>query len=81
MFLSEITNRGNIAVLGKLMAFAEARQKMLAENIANIDMPGYKTKQLDPTVFQAAMRRAIGARGTHPGASLELPATDQFHED
>ena len=43
MFLSDITNRGNIAVLGKLMAFAEARQKMLAENIANIDMPGYKT--------------------------------------
>ena len=81
MFLSEITNRGNIPVLEKLMAFAEARQRMLAENIANIDMPGYKTKQLDPAVFQAAMRRAIDERSTHPGAPLELPATDQFHED
>ncbi len=81
MFLSEITNRGNIPVLGKLMAFAEARQKMLAENIANIDMPGYKTKQLDPKVFQAAMRRAIDERGTQPGAPLKLPVTGQFHED
>ena len=81
MFLSDITNRGNIPVLEKLMAFAEARQKMLAENIANIDMPGYKTKQLDPAVFQAAMRRAIDERGSHPGASLELPATDQFYQD
>ncbi len=63
------------------MAFAEARQKMLAENIANIDRPGYKTKQLDPAVFQASLRTAMDNRKSHPGTPLELPATDQFHQD
>ena len=81
MFLSEITNRGNIPVLEKLLAFAEARQTMLADNLANIDTPGYRIKQLDPKAFQAAMRRAIEERGGDPRRALEIPETEQFHLD
>ena len=81
MFLSEITNRGNIPVLEKLLAFAEARQKMLADNLANIDTPGYRMKRLDPGVFQRALRRAIDDRGSDPRRALEIPATEQFHLD
>ncbi len=81
MFLGEITNRGNIPVLAKLMAFAEARQKVLADNIANIDTPGYKVKNLDPKVFQAALGQAIDERGSDPRKPLVLPRTEQFYED
>ncbi len=81
MFLSEITNRGNIPVLEKLMAFAEARQKLLAENIANIDTPGYKVKLLDPRVFQTALGRAIDERDGDPKKPLEIGETEQFHLD
>lgn len=81
MFLSEITNRGSIPVLEKLMAFTEARQKMLAENIANITTPGYRIKQLDPQAFQRALGRAIDERDGDPKKSLDIPATEQFHLD
>lgn len=81
MFLSEITNRGNIPVLEKLMAFTEARQKMLAENIANITTPGYRTKQLDPQAFHRALGRAIDDRDGDAKKPLEIPATEQFHLD
>ena len=81
MYLSDITNRGNIPVLEKLMAFTQARHKVLAENIANIDTPGYKTKQLDPRLFQAALSRAIEDRDGGPGKSLDIPTTDQFRLD
>ena len=81
MFLGDITNRGNIPVLAKLMAFAEARQKVLADNIANIDTPGYKVKNLDPKVFQAALGQAIDERGSDPRKPLVLPRTEQFYED
>ena len=81
MFLGEITNRGNIPVLAKLMAFAEARQKVLADNIANIDTPGYKVKNLDPQAFQAALGQAIDERGGDPRKPLNLPRTEQFYED
>lgn len=81
MFLSEITNRGSIPVLEKLMAFTEARQKMLAENIANITTPGYRIKQLDPQAFQRALGRAIDERGGDPKKPLDIRATEQFHLD
>lgn len=81
MFLGDITNRGNIPVLAKLMAFAEARQKVLADNIANIDTPGYKVRSLDPRAFQAALGQAIDERGNDPRKSLKLPRTEQFYED
>lgn len=81
MFLGDITNRGNIPVLAKLMAFAEARQKVLADNIANIDTPGYKVKNLDPRVFQAALGQAMDERGSDPRKPLRLPSTEQFYED
>lgn len=46
--------------------FAEERHQVLAENVANIDTPGYPTRQLDPREFQAALNDALKA--TRPGA-------------
>jgi len=73
---SEIANFGTIPVLEKTLAFVEARNKMLAENIANITTPGYRARQLDVGAFQAALREAVARRA--PGEELVLKAGDEF---
>ena len=81
MFITAITNRGNIPVLEKTMAFAEARQLVLAENIANIETPGYRTRHLDPALFQRALSRALDRRGGDPRQPLAIERTAQFRLD
>ncbi len=44
------------------------RQQMIASNMANIDTPGYHTKDLN---FGAAMRRVMDEGGSGSGALLE----------
>jgi flagellar basal-body rod protein FlgB len=51
------------STLEHYMDLLSARQKLVASNIANIDTPGYKTKDID---FQAEFRALI--EGTQPRA-------------
>ncbi len=81
MWLDNLINRGRLPVLEKVTAFAEARHRVLAENIANIDTPGYRAKQLDPKLFQAKLAEAIETRRDATGEPLRLEATRQFHTD
>lgn len=50
---------GSIGVLEHVAAFAEARHGLLAGNIANLDTPGYKTRDLSVDTFQAQLKEAI----------------------
>jgi len=45
--------------LEQTAAFTQARQKILAENIANIDTPGYRRKKVDLRSFQQALQDAL----------------------
>ncbi|MCG3137965.1 MAG: Flagellar basal body rod protein FlgB [Phycisphaerae bacterium] len=81
MYLADLVNSGNIPVLEKLMAFSEARHQVLAENIANIDTPNYRTQQLDPKAFQAALRRAVETHSGDPRKRLEISSHEQFRQD
>jgi len=81
MWLADVTEAGSGPALEKMMAYAEERHRMLAENIANIDTPGYKTKQLDPKLFQAKLREAIEERGDDKTQRLKIGATQQFYQD
>lgn len=81
MFLADVVNRGNIPLLEKVVAFTEARHKVIAENVANIDTPGYRTKHLDPVKFQEALGKALSRRKEDPSGALELPSTREFHTD
>jgi len=67
-------------LLEKTLAFNEARQRMLAENIANVSTPGYRARQLDASAFQRALRDA-SERRTARGGSFELERTDQFRTE
>ena len=78
MFLTDIVNRGTLPALEKLAAFTEKRQRVLAENIANIDTPNYKVKHLDPKGFQAALGEALDRRKQDPSQPFVMASHEQF---
>ncbi len=78
--LSQLTAAGAFPMLEKTLAFAEARNQMLAENIANITTPGYRTRQLSVSEFQKALQEASEGRDK-PGGRFVLPTTKEFCED
>lgn len=62
MFLSDVTDRGATPALINVMAFNEARLKMIAQNVANIGTPGYRARHLDRDAFQVSLKEALDAR-------------------
>jgi flagellar basal-body rod protein FlgB len=51
-----------IPVLEQVANFAQARHQVLAGNLANWDVPGYRARDLSPEAFEARLRRAIEHR-------------------
>lgn len=80
VLLTDITNGGALPMLEKTLAFTEARNKVIATNIANVLTPGYREKQLDVSAFQKALRTAQENREKSGGA-FELPQTQQLSTD
>lgn len=81
MLLRSIVNSGNIPIYERVLAFTQAQHRVLTENVANAETPGYRTKRLDPDLFQDALRKAIDAWKRRPSAPLVLPDTRQFRSD
>ncbi len=71
-------SNSTLPALEQTAAFAQKRHMLLAGNIANRDVPGYKTRDLSVEDFQAALHDAvtqpadvspgIQADGLHPTA-------------
>lgn len=80
MFFESLINRGTLPALEALASFAEQRHRMVAENIANIDTPGYRTKHLDPGPFQKALADALDRRDGDHTKPFELRASRQFRQ-
>jgi flagellar basal-body rod protein FlgB len=51
-----------IPVLQEVVSFSQARQAVLAGNIANIDTPGYQARDLSVEDFQTRLKQAIEDR-------------------
>ena len=81
MFLSDITEQGATPALVKSLAFQESRLKMIAENIANAQTPGYRTKQLDVTGFQNSLREALAERRNGVNEPFEVRNGDEVATD
>jgi flagellar basal-body rod protein FlgB len=47
-----------LSAIKSRMHYHQARQKVLAENVANADSPGFKPRDLKPFDLQLAMQRA-----------------------
>ncbi len=70
---------GLLDVLGEKMRWHQARQTLLAENVANADTPDYRGRDLKPFAVEEHMQRLSGPRiataATQPG-HISIPGTD-----
>ena len=60
--LSGLFQSTTIPVLQEVVSFSQARQAVLAGNMANVDTPGYQARDLSVEDFQARLKRAIDDR-------------------
>ena len=58
-----------IPVLEQVVQFAQARHHVLAGNIANLDTPGYRVRDLSVEDFQDRLQEAIRSRHQSSGTS------------
>lgn len=68
---------GSIAsdIARQVSAFTSARHQILADNVANLDTPGFKTRDLSEKDFRATLARAVAKsqRENPTGSRLDLP--------
>lgn len=78
--LNRAIQASTIPILEQVVKFAQARHGVLAGNLANIDTPGYHTRDLSTTQFQARLRRAIEDRDQQqsPISQVPMSANDPF---
>ncbi|HEX6961110.1 MAG TPA: flagellar basal body protein, partial [Lacipirellula sp.] len=53
---------GSLPLLEQVVNFTEARHGVLAGNIANLDTPGYRARDLSPEEFQERLKDAVEDR-------------------
>ncbi len=70
----EIFSTSTIPALERTLAFAQRRHELLAGNVANLDTPGYRARDLDVADFQNALAESIDRAGETYTQSL-LPVT------
>ena len=66
MFFENLLNRGATPGLVATLSYTGARHRMIAENIANMETPGYKARQLDAKAFQRTLGEAFDRRARDP---------------
>ena len=84
--IESLLSLSSTPVLERMIEFSGRRHRVLVENIANLDTPGYVMKDLPVDAFQAAMRKAIDGRRRSRGSELPpmngrylMPLVDQHN--
>ena len=62
MFIERLLNQGGSPLLQEVLRFTAARHGLLAENVANIDTPGYHQKDFSVQKFQRALMDRMADR-------------------
>jgi flagellar basal-body rod protein FlgB len=57
--IPDLFNHSEIQVLEQVINFSQARHNLLAGNVANLDTPGYRTRDIPPAAFEAKLKEAI----------------------
>ncbi|GAA5510691.1 flagellar basal body rod protein FlgB [Novipirellula caenicola] len=69
-----------IPALEQSLTFSERRHELLAGNIANLDTPGYRSRDLDESEFQNALAESIqDSRRTRPTDSIGAVTRDDIY--
>lgn len=77
--MSSMFDASTVPLLEQVVNFTEARHGVLAGNIANLDTPGYRTRDLSSEKFQGRLEQAIeertrpAGRALYPGAPAAPP--------
>lgn len=74
MFIDRLLNQGNMPLIQQAVRFASARHKLLLENVANVDTPGYLQKDLSVSRFNSALAERLNAR------RMDAPGVTEFDD-
>ncbi len=74
MLTNAIFKNNTVPVLEQFVGFTQARQEVLAGNIANLDTPGYKVRDLSQDKFESHLKQLIAQRYA-PSDSPPSPST------
>ena len=73
------------AMLKGKLAYVNQRQRLISENVANADTPGYAPRDLKPFSFEAMVRHGMGLAGTGgtalSGRASSAGAADPFEAE
>jgi flagellar basal-body rod protein FlgB len=72
MFIDRLLSGGNGPILEASVRFAAARHRLLAENIANVDTPGYLQRDLSVEKFQSMLADRIDRRDETSDGSVRF---------
>lgn len=76
MIASSLFDSTSVPVLEQVVNFTQRRHDILAGNIANLDTPGYRVRDLSPERFQARLKSAIDEQASrHSSHSFSGVAT------
>ena len=66
MFIERLINQGNAPLLARTLEFTAARHRLIAENVVNVDTPGYVQRDMSLEKFQAMLRDRVAMRRDGP---------------
>ncbi|MDP7036147.1 MAG: flagellar basal body rod protein FlgB [Planctomycetota bacterium] len=64
--IERLFHKGTIPLLEKNLSFAEQRHRVLANNVANVDTPLFKAKDLPVDSFRDLLDRSLRDQKRHP---------------
>lgn len=71
--LPSIFDSTTIPILKETVNFAQARHSVLVGNIANMDTPGYKVRDLSVDTFQEKLKAVINTKPQAKAKEVESP--------
>ena len=72
MFIERLLNQGNAPLLERTLQFTAARHRLIADNVVNLDTPGYRQKDLSVEKFQEMLRSRVEERNHAAPGSLDF---------
>ncbi len=72
--LTSLLNQSALPALEQTVGFAARRHSLLASNLANMDTPGYQTRDISVGDFQSTLKSAIESASA-PTSRYETPTS------
>ncbi len=79
MFIERMMSQDSAPALEQVIRFTSARHRLIAENIANVDTPGFRQKDLSVKRFHETLRRSLESRDRSGVARFEGMDQEVMH--